>query len=117
MSAPEVPPMELGKFKLRQHEFQLAEKAFLKEIEKNPDNDEAWYYLGYCRKRLFRVEEALEPLKKAYKLNDSVPDYLYDLASTYIAVGLPEKGKEIAKKLKDMDQNRFSQEQIDKLLS
>lgn len=116
MSGPEIPPMQLGKFKLRQHEFPMAEKAFLREVELNPENHQAWYYIGFCRKRFFKVHEALEPFKKAVKLDDSVPDYLYDLATTYFAVGLPEKGKEMAMKLKKMDQKRFSQEKIDKLL-
>lgn len=59
ISAPEVNPMQLGKLKLRQYEFPMAEKAFLEEVKYNPNNSKAWYSVGYCRKRLFKIQEAL----------------------------------------------------------
>lgn len=117
MSAPKVSPMELGKFKLRQHEFPMAEKAFLQEVGLNPQNDVAWYYIGYCRRRLFKMKEALPAFEKAYSLNSTVPDYLYDLATTYLSVREIEKGKSIAQELQKMNQKRFTPEQIEKLLS
>ena len=117
MTAPQVSLMELGKFKLRQHEFHHAENAFLEEVNQHPKNHQAWYYIGYCRKRLYKMEEALDPFKNAVDINDSVPDYLYDLSSTYLALGFTKESRKVAIKLKKMDQNRFSQDQIEKLLS
>lgn len=118
MSSPidSVSPMELGKFKIKQHEFKSAENAFLEEVKKNPKNHEAWFYVGYCRKRLYRIDEAVEPFEKAVSLNAKDPDYIYELALTYRAVKKHEKAIETAKKLQVMDQKRFSVDQVKQLL-
>ena len=34
-----------SKFKINQHEFPLAEKAFLEEVKTNPANAEAWFLI------------------------------------------------------------------------
>ncbi len=118
MSSPidSVPPMELGKFKIKQHEFKLAEQAFLEEIKHHPDNHEAWFYIGFCRKRLYRIDEAVEPFEKALLLNASDPDYVYELALTYRAVKKHDKALATAKKLKFMNQKRFNADQIKQLI-
>ena len=118
MSSPQdsVSPMELGKFKIRQHEFKLAEAAFLQETKDNPSNHEAWFYIGFCRKRLYRIDEAVQPFEKALSLKGDDPDYIYEMALTYRAVKMNEKAVEMAKKLQSMDQKRFSQEQVKQLL-
>lgn len=111
-----VSPMEKGKFKIRQHEFKLAERSFLEEIKNNPNNHEAWYYIGFCRKSLYRIDEAVEPLEKAIALNGSEPEYLYEMALTYRAVHQHDKAVETAKKLESLDQKRFSAEQVKQLI-
>lgn len=118
MSSPidSVSPMELGKFKIKQHEFKLAENAFMEEVKNNPKNHEAWFYIGFCRKRLYRIDEAVEPLEKALALNDKDPDYLYEMALTYRAVKKHDKAIETANKLQALTQKRFSSEQVKQLL-
>lgn len=118
MSSPidSISPMELGKFKIQQHEFKTAEKAFLEEIKVNPNNHEAWYYIGFCRKRLYRIDEAVEPLEKAISLNEKEPEYLYEMALTYRAVHQHDKALETAKKLESLDQNRFTADQVKQLI-
>ena len=117
MSAPSVAPMELGKFKIRQHEFKLAEEAFLKEVNQNPENHEAWFYIGFCRKRLYRVEEAVEPFEKAVNLFPSDPDYLYELALSYRTVRRHSDAFDAAKKLKNLSQTRFTAEKVEELVN
>ena len=118
MSSPidSVAPMDLGKFKIKQHEFKLAEQAFMEEVKQRPDNHEAWFYIGFCRKRLYRIDEAVEPLEKALSLNAKDPDYLYEMALTYRAVKQNEKAVETAKKLQVLEQKRFSPEQVKQLV-
>ena len=111
-----VSQMELGKFKIKQHEFKLAENAFLEEVKKNQKNHEAWFYIGFCRKRLYRIDEAVEPLEKALTLNDKDPDYLYEMTLTYRAVKKHEKAIETAKKLQALSQTRFSADQVNQLI-
>ena len=118
MSSPNnsVSRMELGKFKIKQNEFKTAENAFLEEVKNNPSNHEAFFYIGFCRKRLYRIDEAVEPLEKALSLNPSDPDYLYELALTYRAVKNREKAIATAKKLQALDQKRISADEIKKLI-
>ncbi len=118
MSSPidSVSPMELGKFKIKQNEFKSAENAFLEEIKQNPENHEAWFYIGFCRKRLYKIDEAVEPFEKALSLSENDPDYLYELALTYRAVKKNKEAIETAKKLQSINQKRYSADQINKLL-
>ena len=111
-----VSHMELGKFKIKQHEFKMAEKAFLEEVKQNPINHEAWFYIGFCRKRLYRIDEAVEPLERAIALNEKDPDYLYEMTLTYRAVRKHDKAIETAKKLEKLNQKRFSAEQVKQLV-
>ena len=114
MSSPQdsVPPMEKGKFQIRQHEFKFAEKSFLQEVENNPGNDEAWFLIGYCRRKLYRVAEAREPLEKAVSLNKEDPDYFYELAICYRNLGENEKAIETVKKLGSMNQDQYDTEKL-----
>lgn len=111
-----VSPMEKGKFKIKQHEFKQAEQAFMEETKKNPDNHEAWYYIGFCRKRLYKIDEAVEPLEKAIRLNDKVPEYLYEMALTYRAVRQHTKAIDTAKKLQELEQDKYTTEQVSQLV-
>lgn len=118
MSSPidSVSPLELGKFKIKQNEFKQAEHAFMIEVKQNPTNHEAWYYIGFCRKRLYRIDEAVEPLEKALALKDDEPAYLYEMALTYRAVKRHNDARKTAKKLQSLNQNQFSSEQIKQLI-
>ena len=108
--------MELGKFKIKQNEFKTAENAFMEEIKRNPNNHEANYYIGFCRKRLYRIDDAVEPLEKALSLNPSDHDYLYEIALTYRAVKKNVKAIETAKILQALDQTKISADEIQKLV-
>jgi tetratricopeptide (TPR) repeat protein len=118
MSSPidSVSLMERGKFKINQHEFKLAEQAFLEEAKANPKNHEAWFYIGFCRKRLYRIDEAVAPFEKAIELKSDDPDYLYEMALTYRAVKMHDKAINTAKTLQKLDQKRFSVDQVIQLI-
>lgn len=47
-----------GKLAFQQGDFQKAEKEFMKEAKANPNNEEAWYYLGATRLMLSKYKEA-----------------------------------------------------------
>ncbi|MHA2363637.1 MAG: tetratricopeptide repeat protein [Candidatus Hodarchaeales archaeon] len=104
--------MEQGKFKIKQHEFKLAEEAFLKEVAQNPNNAEAWFLITACRKKLYRFDEALEPIEKAVEVEPANPDYLYELALTYKSIGKIDKALETVRKLGSLTQDRYDTKKL-----
>ncbi len=81
------------------NDLQNAEILFKKELEQNPDNDAAWYYLGFIKSQLYDDRQiAEEYLNKAVSLDSTNYWYRYNLALLYgmtdrmeLCVGIMEK--------------------------
>ena len=99
-----VDPITQGKFKIRQHEFKMAEEQFLKALKNNPKSVEALYLLAQCQRNLYRFEEALDSARKALELDPINPEGLYELCETYRRMGNQIKALEIAKKMDALPQ-------------
>lgn len=53
-----------GKLAFAQGDFEKAEGEFLKETNQNPQNEEAWFYLGISRLQLNKLDAADQALKE-----------------------------------------------------
>jgi len=51
--------MTSAKLYIQRSDWPSAEKALAKEVEMNPKNAEAWYYLGFARMQMKKFEDAL----------------------------------------------------------
>ena len=83
----------------QQNDYVEAEKLFAQVLEENPDNDAAWYYLGFIKSQLSDDRQiAEEYLEKAISLDSTNYWYRYNLALLYgmtdrmeLCVGMMEK--------------------------
>jgi len=57
--------MTSAKLYIQRSDWQNAEKSLAKEVEKNPKNFEAWYFLGYSRLQLKNYQDAVHCLDQA----------------------------------------------------
>jgi tetratricopeptide (TPR) repeat protein len=58
-----------AKLYMRYKEFDKAEASALKAVEKDPDEEEAWYILGQARYELKKYPEMIEAFDKALAIN------------------------------------------------
>ena len=101
-----VDPLTQGKYYIKKHEFKRAEEEFLKEIEKNPQSVEGWYLIAYCRRTLYRYEDALEAAEKAVKFGPENPDALFELTQVYRNMGKPDEAMKLAIKMETIEECR-----------
>src|SRR5690606_10607984 len=64
---------------MHQEKFADAEKAFLKALEINNENEHAWFNLGLCYRELGKFQEAKESYQKAIALNPRYAEAHYNL--------------------------------------
>ncbi len=74
---------ELGKLRYRAKDYSAAIPLFQRRIALDPNNDEAYYYMGLSYKELKRYPEALEALRTAARLADSRADRHFWLGIMY----------------------------------
>ena len=73
-------------------------KSLNKFLDKNPSNDEAWVLLGIAKRRVGKLDEAIECLKAATELNSSKIEAWGMLTMTLIDKGKLEEAKSIIEK-------------------
>jgi tetratricopeptide (TPR) repeat protein len=59
-----------GKLYLQQKQYQKAEESLAREVQKNPNNEEAWFDLGLARMELKKYPEMNDAFTKALSLSD-----------------------------------------------
>jgi len=64
--------MTSAKLYIQRSDWPSAEKALTTEVEKNPTNAEAWYFLGYARLQLKEFKESLDALNHSLQAG---PEY------------------------------------------
>jgi len=84
-------------------EYEKAVKRFKKAIKHNEEFPEAYNYLGYCYRKLGKLEESLEAYIKALELNPDFPQAIEYLGETFLALdSLSEANKQL-KRLKKLE--------------
>jgi tetratricopeptide (TPR) repeat protein len=70
-----------------QENWFVALTFFQKAIEKNPQDANVWFYIGYCYDKLGRSQDAIEPYKQTIRINPD--DYIVQvlLGLTYEQLG------------------------------
>ena len=75
-------------------------------VEKEPNNTEAWYELGYAYEKLNKVAEALVAYDKALEIDQNNSDALLREAVIYKNKGDENKVAQIQATLDDVDPNK-----------
>jgi len=65
---------EMGKARFRQRDWQGALNTFQRRIALDPNNSEAYYYIGLSQKELKRFPEALDALRHSVELDSTKAD-------------------------------------------
>ncbi|MFH1371450.1 MAG: tetratricopeptide repeat protein [Planctomycetota bacterium] len=76
-----------GLIELWQENYVAALTCFQKEIEKNPQDADVWFCLGYCYGNLGRYQDAMESYKQAIRINPDFDVAHSILGVTYIKLG------------------------------
>ena len=82
--------------------FKKARKLFKKAVKDNPENADAWNYLGFSNRKLEKFDQALDAYQKALAIN---PDHLGAneyLGELFLQTGELEKARERLKKLNNI---------------
>ena len=74
---------ELGKLRFRQKDYPGAIALFQRRIALDPNNDEAYYYIGLSYKEMKQYPEALAALRQAAALGDAKGDRHFWLGILY----------------------------------
>jgi tetratricopeptide (TPR) repeat protein len=74
---------ELGKLRFREKDYPAAVSLFRRRIALDPNNDEAYYYIGLSYKEMKKYDEALDALKQAAALAETRADRHFWLGILY----------------------------------
>jgi tetratricopeptide (TPR) repeat protein len=76
-----------GLKELWQENYVAALTFFQKAKEKNPEDADAWFYLGYCYGKLGRSQDAIESFKQAIRIKPDYAEAHYNLGVAYGKLG------------------------------
>jgi tetratricopeptide (TPR) repeat protein len=68
-------------------DYQKALFYFKEAVKKNQQDAEAWFYIGYCKGNLGRVNEAIDAFKQAIRIDPEFADVYYNLGVAYDQLG------------------------------
>ena len=84
------------------NEYEKAVKRFNRAIKHKAEFPEAFNNLGYCYRKLGKLEESLEAYSKALKLNPDFPQAIEYLGETFLALDSLGRANEQLTKLKSL---------------
>lgn len=84
-------------------EYEKAVKRFNKAIKHKAEFSEAFNNLGYCYRKLGKLEESLEANSKALKLNPDFPQAIEYLGETFLALDSLGRANEQLRRLKKLE--------------
>ena len=84
-------------------EYKKAVKRFNKAIKHNEEFPEAYNNLGYCYRKLGKLEESLDAYNKALKLNPDFAQAIEYLGETFLALDSLSGANEQLKRLKNLE--------------
>ncbi len=91
---------ELGKLRFKQQDYPGAVEFLQKRIALDPNDDEAYYFIGLSYKEMKRYPEALEALRQAAALAESKPDRQFWLGVLYAQLdSVPEARRALTRSL------------------
>ena len=85
------------------NEYKKAVKRFNKAIKHNDEFPEAFNNLGYCYRKLGKLEESLEAYSKALKLNPDFAQAIEYLGETFLALDSLGRANEQLRRLKKLE--------------
>ncbi len=89
---------ELGKMKFRDKDYPAAVGYFTRRIALDPNNDEAYYYIGLSDKEMKQYPQALDALRQAAALADGKADRHFWLGLLYAQVdSVPQAQRELSR--------------------
>jgi tetratricopeptide (TPR) repeat protein len=89
---------ELGKMRFRDKDYPGAVSYFSRRIALDPNNDEAYYYIGLSDKEMKRYPEAVAALRQSVALADAKPERHFWLGIVYASVdSTPQAQKELTR--------------------
>lgn len=85
----------LGEIALFNEEEEKALQHFEKLVQLEPDDEQAWYRIGYLHHQLDNIDEAIDALNKCIDLDPEVTEAYTELAGIYLTQGKQQKAREI----------------------
>jgi tetratricopeptide (TPR) repeat protein len=85
----------LGEIAMFNEEEEEALSHFQKLVALTPDDEQAWYNLGYLHHQLEHFDEAIAALNTSIELDPELTEAYTELASLYLTQGNPRKAREI----------------------
>jgi tetratricopeptide (TPR) repeat protein len=73
---------------LLSNDYHKALSYFERVIEKNPNYADAYFYIGYCKRKLGNYTEAVEAYKQAIRIKPDYAEAYYSLGVAYGELGL-----------------------------
>ncbi len=92
--------------------FESAVEAYKKKIEKNKEDDAAWYYIGLAYNKLNEDEEAAKSLREAVKLKPDNTEYQTELGAIYIKLAKYGEAVSALKKAIEIDSGNIDAEEM-----
>jgi Flp pilus assembly protein TadD len=86
---------------IKKDNYPAAVELLNKVVDKDPDNEDAWNYLGYSLRNLQEFDGALAAYEKALQLEPEHKGALEYLGELYLNTGQPEKARVQLQKLDD----------------
>jgi Flp pilus assembly protein TadD len=86
---------------IKKDNYPAAVELLKKVVDKDPDNADAWNYLGYSLRNLQEFDGALAAYEKALQLEPEHKGALEYLGELYLNTGQPEKARVQLQKLDD----------------
>lgn len=90
---------------LWREEYENALSHFEKAVEKDPNNADAFFYIGYCNGELGRYTEEIEAYKQAIRIKPDLAEAHYNLGLVYLQVGDKSSALKEYKILKELDED------------
>ena len=86
---------------VKKENFTTAVGLLMKVVDENPDNADAWNYLGYSLRNLQEFDDALAAYETALQIEPGHKGALEYLGELYLNTGQPEKARMQLQKLDD----------------
>ena len=98
--------------------FDSAAKIYEKIIDKNPQDDLAFFNLGRSYNKLNKDEEAEKALRQAVKLKPEDPEYQTELGAILVKLSHYDDAVRVLKKAVELDENNsYAQDLLEKALA
>lgn len=97
--------LDIAKQQYAARNYEQAEESFLAVLGAEPQNIEAFYYLGAIKYIQRDYEKSLEYFQKAHTIEPDNDDILNQLSIVYVKLEMFEEAVEALQKIKDYDQN------------